>query len=218
MNKRQKIGKQKIIFLIVILLLIAYLLGKIREGNIEQTAEIPIVELQEKEQSKGQGQTEATTDINTSYKNYQNREWRSKKQFTEVLLMIPMILLVSLFLSLSIGWVKWQKDAAIDIAVEQTPMEERSQEYSAAAEKYQEQVIVEEKEKSKGNFFSGRRICGEKSGVDTKLYRFPGGSINGYNKRVREEIIREMTERGYIYYDWNASLEDATKNPKKDQL
>lgn len=73
MNKRQKIGKQKIIFLIIILLLIVYLLGKIREGNIEQTSEIPIVELQEKEQSKGQGQTEATADINTSYKNYQNR-------------------------------------------------------------------------------------------------------------------------------------------------
>ena len=419
-----------------------------------------------------------------SWKIRKIREGRSKKQFTEVLLMVPMILLVSLFLSLSIGWVKWQKDAAIDIAVEQIPMEKRSQEYSAAVEKYQEQVMVEEKEKKeispalkaksmgipvvvidpghggedtgcvresieekdinltislevekrlkelgyyviltrrkdeevsleervslanenqadlyisihqnafedeeiygietwyqkekgeenrrlakllqqqigkatgakerfvseesdmygvvytsmpaciietgylsnpeersklitteyqhyiaegivcaikyyfepktmyltfddgpykyntvkvldilkkkkvKATFFlvgeyveknpevakriaeeghaigvhcychdyhqiygevesyledfeKAHRIIKEVTGVDTKLYRFPGGSINGYNKRVREEIIRGMTERGYIYYDWNASLEDATKNPKKEQL
>ena len=41
------------------------------------------------------------------------------------------------------------------------------------------------------------------------MFRFPGGSINSYNQQVYAEIIQEMTARGYIYYDWNASLEDA---------
>lgn len=50
----------------------------------------------------------------------------------------------------------------------------------------------------------------EVTGVEAKLFRFPGGSVNAYNKEVCEEIIEEMEERGFIYYDWNASLEDAT--------
>lgn len=50
----------------------------------------------------------------------------------------------------------------------------------------------------------------EVTGVEAKLFRFPGGSVNAYNKDVCEEIIEEMEERGFIYYDWNASLEDAT--------
>ncbi len=49
----------------------------------------------------------------------------------------------------------------------------------------------------------------EATGVETKLFRFPGGSVNAYNKKVCNDIIEEMTNRGYIYYDWNASLGDA---------
>lgn len=48
------------------------------------------------------------------------------------------------------------------------------------------------------------------TGVEAKLFRFPGGSINAYNKGVYEDIIAEMEIRGFIYYDWNASVEDAT--------
>lgn len=48
------------------------------------------------------------------------------------------------------------------------------------------------------------------TGVRTRLFRFPGGSVNAYNKGVREDIIAEMEKRGYIYFDWNASLEDAS--------
>lgn len=56
------------------------------------------------------------------------------------------------------------------------------------------------------------------TGVEAKFFRFPGGSINAYNKGVYREIAREMTARGYIYFDWNASLEDAVSHPKADQL
>jgi len=49
----------------------------------------------------------------------------------------------------------------------------------------------------------------EITGADARLFRFPGGSMNDYNKDVYQEIIEAMTEQGYIYYDWNASLEDA---------
>lgn len=68
------------------------------------------------------------------------------------------------------------------------------------------------------DFETARQTVYEVTGVDTKLFRFPGGSVNSYNKGVREAIIEEMTERGYIYYDWNASMEDAVKNPEPEKL
>lgn len=58
----------------------------------------------------------------------------------------------------------------------------------------------------------------EVTGVQAKLFRFPGGSINSYNKAVYEEIIEKMTEKGFIYFDWNGSLEDATKQNEPERL
>lgn len=58
----------------------------------------------------------------------------------------------------------------------------------------------------------------EVTGVEVKLFRFPGGSINAYNKDVYEDIIAEMTERGFIYFDWNGSLEDAVSKSTPEQL
>ncbi|HWQ78492.1 MAG TPA: polysaccharide deacetylase family protein [Anaerovoracaceae bacterium] len=49
----------------------------------------------------------------------------------------------------------------------------------------------------------------ETTGVRPEVFRFPGGSINTYNARFYEEIIAEMTRRGFTYYDWNASSGDA---------
>lgn len=68
------------------------------------------------------------------------------------------------------------------------------------------------------DFEKARQTVYEVTGVETNLFRFPGGSVNAYNKKTGKAIIREMTDRGYIYYDWNASLEDAVKNPDPKQL
>lgn len=68
------------------------------------------------------------------------------------------------------------------------------------------------------DFEKARQTVYEVTGVETNLFRFPGGSVNAYNKKTSKAIIREMTDRGYIYYDWNASLEDAVKNPDPKQL
>lgn len=59
----------------------------------------------------------------------------------------------------------------------------------------------------------------EVTGVKAQFFRFPGGSVNAFNKAVYQDIIDEMEERGFVYYDWNASLEDATrKNATPEQL
>lgn len=57
------------------------------------------------------------------------------------------------------------------------------------------------------------------TGVEAKLFRFPGGSINAYNKGVYKAIIAEMEARGFVYFDWNASVEDAVGGkPSPEEL
>lgn len=68
------------------------------------------------------------------------------------------------------------------------------------------------------DFEQAHRAIYEATGVETVLFRFPGGSINSYNDKVYAKIIKEMTKRGYIYYDWNASLEDAVTGAEPTQL
>lgn len=47
------------------------------------------------------------------------------------------------------------------------------------------------------------------TGVKCNLFRFPGGSINDYNTAIRDDLIAEMTRRGFIYFDWNVDSSDA---------
>lgn len=56
------------------------------------------------------------------------------------------------------------------------------------------------------------------TGVKPEIFRFPGGSINSYNKAIYQQIIAEMIRRGYTYYDWNVSAEDATNTITEEQI
>lgn len=68
------------------------------------------------------------------------------------------------------------------------------------------------------DFEAAHQIVYEVTGVDTKIFRFPGGSVNHYNQIISDEIVAEMTERGYIYFDWNASLDDAVGSREPQEL
>jgi peptidoglycan/xylan/chitin deacetylase (PgdA/CDA1 family) len=48
------------------------------------------------------------------------------------------------------------------------------------------------------------------TGVEPSIFRFPGGSINGYNKGVYQQLEAEMLRRGFVPYDWNLSSGDAS--------
>ena len=50
------------------------------------------------------------------------------------------------------------------------------------------------------------------TGVTPTVFRFPGGSINGYDGGIYQELISEMIRRGFVPYDWNISSEDAATN------
>ena len=49
------------------------------------------------------------------------------------------------------------------------------------------------------------------TGIKPELFRFPGGSVNYFNAGIYRQISGEMIRRGYLYYDWNISAEDAVR-------
>ena len=47
------------------------------------------------------------------------------------------------------------------------------------------------------------------TGYRPRIFRFPGGSVNSYNTHLYRDLISEMEGRGFAYYDWNVTSEDA---------
>ncbi len=68
------------------------------------------------------------------------------------------------------------------------------------------------------DFYETYMCVYEATGVKPEIFRFPGGSINSYNRFTYMQIIAEMTRRGFVYYDWNVSGEDAVKGADKTTI
>ena len=52
----------------------------------------------------------------------------------------------------------------------------------------------------------------EKTGFRSTLIRFPGGSVNDYNKKIYQDLCTQAATEGYHYFDWNVSSGDASPN------
>ncbi len=53
-------------------------------------------------------------------------------------------------------------------------------------------------------------LLAREAGVRPDIYRFPGGSSNAWvTPDILKEIITELEERGYDYFDWNVSTGDS---------
>lgn len=58
----------------------------------------------------------------------------------------------------------------------------------------------------------------KETGTIPTLYRFPGGSYNSVGRTVIKSIIPEMERRGFVYYDWNVTAEDAVGTPTASSI
>ena len=65
------------------------------------------------------------------------------------------------------------------------------------------------------DFYETYTCVYDATGVKPEIFRFPGGSINNYNRFTYQQIIAEMTRRGFVYHDWDVSGEDAVKGADK---
>lgn len=54
-----------------------------------------------------------------------------------------------------------------------------------------------------------RQFVFNTTGVDTHLYRFPGGSSNTVSNVPITDCIRYLNQNGYRYFDWNIDTSDA---------
>ncbi len=52
-------------------------------------------------------------------------------------------------------------------------------------------------------FAAASELLYHATGVQANIFRFPGGSINDYNRSISMDLISEMHRRGYVYFDWN---------------
>lgn len=63
-----------------------------------------------------------------------------------------------------------------------------------------------------------RELLYQVTGVDVRLFRFPGGTSNSIVDDI-QPYIRWINENGYSYHDWNCSSGDATgKKPSAAQI
>lgn len=64
------------------------------------------------------------------------------------------------------------------------------------------------------DFDQMNEIIKNQTGSYTKIFRFPGGSGNtvskSHSKGIVTTLVNEMTNRGYVYFDWNLSSGDAS--------
>lgn len=74
--------------------------------------------------------------------------------------------------------------------------------------KYSE--IYESKESFAEDFTKLQDYLYELTGVESRLYRFPGGSGNTVSHTDMGEFIEYLKEQGVVYFDWNVSSGDAS--------
>lgn len=80
--------------------------------------------------------------------------------------------------------------------------------------------------KSEENYFNDlnkvQNVIIEKTGKETDLLRFPGGSSNTvskkYNKGIMSRLALEVTEQGFEYFDWNVDSGDAGGTTETEQV
>lgn len=61
----------------------------------------------------------------------------------------------------------------------------------------------------KNDFSTLQGYLYQMTGVQSKVFRFPGGSSNQVSQGNTQEIIKYLQEEGITYYDWNISSKDA---------
>ena len=70
------------------------------------------------------------------------------------------------------------------------------------------------------DLYEMQNIVKEKTGIETFLLRFPGGSSNTVSKKycsgIMTNLVKKVKELGFEYFDWNVSSGDAGGTTTKD--
>lgn len=61
-------------------------------------------------------------------------------------------------------------------------------------------------------------VLKEEYGIETALFRFPGGSACKYNNGKGSEYVSQMQKLGFSCFDWNVTGEDSVGNPTVESI
>ena len=62
------------------------------------------------------------------------------------------------------------------------------------------------------------KVLKEDYGIETALFRFPGGSACKYLYGNGKDYVKKMQEKGFACFDWNVTGEDSVGNPTIDSI
>lgn len=66
------------------------------------------------------------------------------------------------------------------------------------------------------------QLVEEKTGNKTPFIRFPGGSSNTVSEKycqgIMSKLVKEVEKQGYLYFDWNGEIGDATENSRLESI
>lgn len=68
--------------------------------------------------------------------------------------------------------------------------------------------IYDSMEAFRADFLKSKKYIYDAIGVETRYFRFPGGSSNRMGKIDMNEVVEFLKEQGVEYYDWNISSGD----------
>lgn len=63
-----------------------------------------------------------------------------------------------------------------------------------------------------------KKLIKDKFDYETKLYRFPWGSVNCYVKYFKSDLAKRLRDEGIEYADWNVSGEDSVGYPSVSSI
>ena len=68
------------------------------------------------------------------------------------------------------------------------------------------------------DFHKMQDLIYDETGEEVKIFRFPGGSSNTIAKDKIPELIQELTDDSYIFFDWDVDSCDATTAKTKEEV
>ena len=76
---------------------------------------------------------------------------------------------------------------------------------------YDYQTIYASVENYLADFAKVFDLITEATGEKPTVFRFAGGSVNGYNQATIKDIVKEMERRGFTYHDWSLDSGDSNQ-------
>lgn len=79
-------------------------------------------------------------------------------------------------------------------------------------------VLYQSQESFENDYIKIQKLLFDATGIESKFYRFPGGSGNTLSEVSMGECIQFLNQQGIVYYDWNVSSGDATNAYSSDEI